>query len=46
MLNRDLLAGMGPAARQTAREHSWDQAAARILEVYEEIRDEKASDLC
>ncbi len=46
MLNGDLLAGMGSAARQTAREHSWDKTAARILEVYEEIRDEKASDLC
>jgi UDP-glucose:(heptosyl)LPS alpha-1,3-glucosyltransferase len=38
MLNKDLLARMGLKARQTARENSWDDAVARVLEVYEEIR--------
>ena len=38
MLNKDLLARMRLKACQTARENSWDDAVARVLEAYEEIR--------
>jgi len=38
MLDGDLRARMGLEARQTARENSWDNVVARVLESYEEIR--------
>jgi UDP-glucose:(heptosyl)LPS alpha-1,3-glucosyltransferase len=38
MLDKELMARMGLEARQTARENSWDNVVARVLESYEEIR--------
>jgi UDP-glucose:(heptosyl)LPS alpha-1,3-glucosyltransferase len=46
LLRGDARERMGEVALRTAREHAWDKTAARILEIYGEIHNEKASDLC